>query len=92
MVEIPFKTDYQWRKDYNSNSPERELFIGNLLVRIHFIIVMIKWIGCAPWEFEFSFPGSLISILVQVVEIPFKTDFQWRKDSNHNSPIPGNEQ
>ena len=30
----------------------REFFIGNLLVRIHFIIVMIRWTGLAPWEFE----------------------------------------
>ena len=29
---------------------EREFFIGNLLVRIHFIIVMIRWTGLAPWE------------------------------------------
>jgi len=41
--------------------PEREFFIGNLLVRIHFIIVMIRWTGLAPWEFEFPFPGSLTS-------------------------------
>ena len=40
---------------------EREFFINNLLVRIHFIIVMIRWIGLAPWEFEFPFPSSLIS-------------------------------
>ena len=38
--------------------PEREFFIDNLLVRIHFIIVMIRWTGLAPWEFEFPFPGS----------------------------------
>jgi len=31
---------------------ERECFIVNLLVRIHFIIVMIRWTGLAPWEFE----------------------------------------
>ena len=30
-------------------------------VRIHFIIVMIRWTGLAPWEFEFPFPGSLTS-------------------------------
>ena len=35
--------------------------IDNLLVRIHFIIVMIRWTGLAPWEVEFPFPGSLIS-------------------------------
>ena len=34
---------------------EREFFIDNLLVRIHFIIVMIRWTGLAPWEFEFPF-------------------------------------
>ena len=33
---------------------EREIFIGNLLVRIHFIIEMIWWTGLAPWEFEAS--------------------------------------
>ena len=31
---------------------EREFFIDNLLVRIHFIIVMGRWTGLAPWEFE----------------------------------------
>jgi len=39
---------------------ERAFFLDNLLVRIHFIIVMIRWTGLAPWEFEFTFPGSLI--------------------------------
>jgi len=29
-----------------------EFFIDNLLVRIHFIIVMIRWTGLAPWERE----------------------------------------
>jgi len=37
---------------------EREFFIDHLLVRIHFIIVMIRWTGLAPWEFEFPFPRS----------------------------------
>jgi len=40
---------------------EREFFIDNLLVRIHFIIVMIRWTGLALGEFEFPFPGSLTS-------------------------------
>ena len=40
---------------------ERNFFNVNLLVRIHFIIVMIRWTGLAPWEFEFPFPGSLTS-------------------------------
>ena len=30
----------------------RERVIDNLLVRIHYIIVMIKWTGLAPWEFD----------------------------------------
>ena len=39
----------------------KDFFIDILLVRVHFIIVMIRWSGLAPWEFEFPFPGSLIS-------------------------------
>ena len=35
-------------------APEREFVIDNLLVRIHSIIVMIRWTGLAPWE---STPG-----------------------------------
>ena len=31
---------------------ERDFFIDNLLVRVHFIIVMIRWTGLAPWEFD----------------------------------------
>ena len=34
----------------------REFFIDNLLVRIHFIIVMIRWTGLAPWEFDMGVP------------------------------------
>ena len=41
--------------------PERDFCIHNLLVRIHFFIVMIRWTGLAPWEFVFPFPGSLTS-------------------------------
>ena len=41
-------------------SPKR--VIDNLLVRIHFIIAMIRWTGLAPWGFEFPFPGSLTSV------------------------------
>ena len=37
---------------------EREFFIDNLLVRIH---RCFWWTGLAPWEFEFPFPGILIS-------------------------------
>ena len=45
----------------STSRTERELFIDNLLVRIPFIIVMIRWTGLAPWEFESPFPGSLTS-------------------------------
>ena len=44
---------------------QREFFIDNLLVRIHFINVMIRWTGLAPWEFEFPFPGSLTSTFLE---------------------------
>ena len=34
------------------------------MVRIHFMIEMIRWTGLAPWEFEFPFQGSLTSTFV----------------------------
>jgi hypothetical protein len=41
---------------------ERGFFIDNLLVRIH----RCFWLtGLAPWEFEFLFPGSLISTFLE---------------------------
>ena len=46
---------------------EREFFIDNLLVRIQFITVMIRWTGLAPWEFEFPLPGSLASTLLPIM-------------------------
>jgi len=49
------------RRTTVSPTRDREFFIDNLLVRIHFIIVMIWWTGLAPWEFEYPFPGSLTS-------------------------------
>ena len=47
-----------------SFSREREFLIDNLLPRIHFIIVIIKGTGLAPWEFEFPFRGSLTFTLL----------------------------
>ena len=41
-----------------------EFFIDNLLVRIQFIIVMIRWTGLAPLEFELPFPGSFSFIFL----------------------------
>ena len=40
---------------------ERKFFIDNQLVRICVIIVMIRWTGLAPWEFEIPFPDGLTS-------------------------------
>ena len=40
---------------------QRDLFIDNLLVRIHLIIAMIRWPGLAPWELELSLPRNLTS-------------------------------
>ena len=45
----------------SSRTAERDVFMGNLLVRVHFIVEMIWWTGLAPREFEFPVPGSLIS-------------------------------
>ena len=49
---------------------EREFFIDNLLVRNHFIIVMIRWTGLASWQFEFPFTGSLTSTFLGLGESP----------------------
>ena len=54
---IGFVSFVWWPKD----AQEREFFVANLLVRINFTIVMIRWTGLAPWEFEVPFPGSLTS-------------------------------
>jgi len=43
------------------------LFIDSVLVRIHFIIVIIAWTGLAPWAFEFPFPGSLTSTFLRFI-------------------------
>ena len=40
---------------------EREFLIDNLLVRIHFTIVIIWWTGLAPRKFELPFLGSFTS-------------------------------
>ena len=42
-------------KEAKEEAEERDLFIDNLLVRIQLIIVMIRWAGLVPWEFEFPF-------------------------------------
>ena len=56
---------------------ETEFFIDNLLVRIHFIIVRIRWTGLAPREFEFSFPGSLTSTFPRGTGISWTPRVEW---------------
>ena len=40
-----------------------------LLVRTHFIIEMIWWIGHTPWEFEFPFLVSRASTFLSVLRM-----------------------
>ena len=40
----------EWPPD-TKTAVKSEFIIDNLLVRVHFIIVMIRWTGLAPWEF-----------------------------------------
>jgi len=62
--------------DLMTTGNQREFFIDNLLVRNHFIIVMIRWTGLAPLEFEFPFPGSLASTLrVRPFSSQFKNNY-----------------
>ena len=64
---------------------ERVFIIDNLLVRIHFIIEMIRWTGLAPWDFEFRFPVSLTSIVLG----PFHTACQHYQVLSLTPPPPG---
>jgi len=82
-----------WRKGGG-----REFFIDNLLVRINFIIVVIRCTGLAPRKFEFPFPGSLTSTSLEVGRLSWTVslagrDF-WRCFSKHEHPqkwtlVPG---
>jgi len=51
--------------DRYTPDPEREFCIDNLLVRVHFIIVMIRWTGLAP-----SSHGSLNSLFQVALHLP----------------------
>ena len=69
------------------SGPKREFVIDNLLVRIHFIIVIIRWTGLAPGEFEFPFLGSLASTFLGNVYMCNGSNFavrvpQWGEDMN----------
>ena len=48
---------------------EREFFIDNLQVQIHLIILLIRWTGLVPWEFECSFPCSLTSTFLGLEQV-----------------------
>ena len=48
---------------------QREFFTDNQMVRIHVIIVMIRWTGLAPREFEFPFSGSLTSTFLVETQV-----------------------
>ena len=52
---------------------EREIFIDNLLVRIHFIIVMIRWTGLAPWEFQGRVPSRVLLFFFFIDLQPLET-------------------
>ena len=66
VAHVTFATIVTFHCEVKSSS-ERGFFIDNLLVRVHFIIEMIRWNGLAPWEFEVPFPGSLTSTFLAAV-------------------------
>jgi len=53
-----------------SSKTEKEFFIDNRLVRNHLILMMIRWTGLAPWEFEFPFPDGLASSFLRKHAFP----------------------
>ena len=78
-----------WPSSKQATRQEREFFMDNLLVRIHYIIVMMRWAGLAPWEFEFPFPGSLTSTFLgyagtlQSIQALLKASDQATPNTNH---------
>ena len=48
---------------------EKEIFIDNLLVRIHFFIVMIRWNGLARRKFELPSLDSLTSTFLGITDL-----------------------
>jgi len=55
---------------------QSEFFIDNLLVRVHFTILMTRWTGLAPWEFVFPFPGSFTSTFLSQIKEGNPTFFE----------------
>ena len=62
-------------------------WIDNLLVRIHFIIEMMRWTGLAPWEFEFPFSRKPFIYLLTVYSQHLSTCLKQRaRDSQIDEP------
>ena len=70
---------------------QREFFIDNLLVRVNFIIVMIRWTGLAPREFESSFPGSLTSTFLFKAYTRMQVADAFCRDGPHSIGIRSHE-
>jgi len=65
----------------------REFFIDNPLVRIHFIIVMIRWTGLAPWEFEFPQALQLTdSNCARNPQLTCHTAVDWTRQREYKEP------
>ena len=56
-----------------TSSLARELFLDNLVVRIHFIVEIIWWTGLALWEVEFPLSSSLVSTFLNTLTTPRDT-------------------
>ena len=68
---------------------ERDFFIDNLLVQIHYIILMIRWTGLAPREFEFPLPGSFLSTFLVLYSLRcYRTEVSWLPEK---SSLPSGE-
>ena len=61
---------------------EREFFIDNLLVRIYLIIVMIRWTGLVPWEFDFFFQVALALHLPSYLNLTLSPEPHTTKDAH----------
>jgi len=66
MSEVPLKSPLPLPPRETFAGEKREFFIDNLLVQIHVIIVMIRWTGLAPWEFEFPFDEKVVATRLAV--------------------------
>ena len=68
-IQFCLRTSNQARHTISLSPAARESSVDNVLVRINLIIEMIRWTGLAPWEFEFPFPGCLISTFLSHLHI-----------------------